>query len=203
MHPLLLPGTHVLRRPDGVFQLGLAPSEAVRLEHEDAGGRLAPVAGSPGLAESPALTARLVKQHAAAADDTQLRNALAPDRPENRWQRHTMASLFRDAPALMAARVGERGTKRIRVRGFGHPLDESLRADLLDLLRRASLTAQGPKPSGPPPGTSCPPSRSTCSSAWASPAGPWSIRSCGRRCPTSSSASARAPPWWAPSCCPG
>ncbi|QIK67397.1 TOMM precursor leader peptide-binding protein [Nocardioides sp. HDW12B] len=150
MHPLLLPGTHVLRRPDGVFQLGLAPTEAVRLEHEDAGGRLAPVDGSPGLAESPALTARLVAQHAAAADDAHLRRALAPDRPENRWQRHTMASLFRDAPALMAARVDERGTKRIRVRGFGHPLDETLRTDLLDLLRRASLTPHGPRPSGPP-----------------------------------------------------
>jgi bacteriocin biosynthesis cyclodehydratase domain-containing protein len=150
MHPLLLPGTHVLRRPDGVFQLGLAPSEAVRLEHEDAAGRLAPVAGSPGLVESPALAARLVAQHAAAADDAELRSALAPDLPENRWQRHTMASLFRDSPALMAARVDERGTKRIRVRGFGHPLDETLRSDLLELLRRACLTAHGPKPDGPP-----------------------------------------------------
>ncbi len=61
-----------------------------------------------------------------------------------------MAALFRDDPGLMSARHLERGTKRIRVRGFGHPLDDTLRADLLTLLDRSGLRAHGPKPPGPP-----------------------------------------------------
>ena len=151
MHPVLLPGTHLLRRPGGASQLGLAPGATVRLTGEDGEGEtLSPLAGSPGLIAHPGLTARLVGQRVAADDDEALRSALAADRPENRWQRHTMAALFRDGPALMSARHAERGTKRVRVRGFGHPLDEALRADLLALLGRAALRAQGPKPPGPP-----------------------------------------------------
>ena len=152
MHPVLLPGTHLLRRPGGATQLGLAPATAVRLRgDDDEGETLAPLAGSPGLAGSPDLTARLVERRVAAGDDEALRSTLAADLPENRWQRHTMAALFRDDPALMSARVAERGTKRIRVRGFGHPLDDTLRADLMALLDRSALTPHGPKPPGPPP----------------------------------------------------
>lgn len=151
MHPLLLPGTHVLRRPDGAVQLGLSPGSAVRLEPEHRAARLAPNAGSPALTDSPALTADLVERRAAASDDAALRSSLAPDLPANQWQRHTMAALFRDDPTTMSSRVAERGTKRIRVRGFGHPLDDALRTDLLALATRAGLTPHGPRPSGPAP----------------------------------------------------
>jgi bacteriocin biosynthesis cyclodehydratase domain-containing protein len=151
MHPLLTPGTHVLRRGDGGVQLGLAVRHPVRLAPDEADAdALSPHQGSPALASAD-LRERLVERGLAAHDDGALRAALPADTPENRWQRHTVAALFADDPRQLPARTAERTSKRFRVRGFGHPLDDALREDLLTLLRRAGLTPAGPKPPGPPP----------------------------------------------------
>jgi bacteriocin biosynthesis cyclodehydratase domain-containing protein len=150
MHPLLAPGTHLLRRGDGRIQLGLDPALATRLSPEEADAdSMSPRHGSPAL-RSRHLRARLVDQRLAAEDDTALRRALPADVEDNRWQRHTLAALFREDPALLEARLAERTSKRFRVRGFGHPLDDGLREDLFALLRRSGLTPSGPKPPGPP-----------------------------------------------------
>jgi hypothetical protein len=151
MHPLLTPGTHVLRRRDGGVQIGLGPHRSTTVSPGEAEpDALAPQQGCPALA-SPDLRRRLVEQGLAADDDTALRAALPADRAESRWQRHTVAALFADDPTQLSARTAERTTKRFRVRGFGHPLDESLREDLIAVLLRAGLTPGGPKPPGPPP----------------------------------------------------
>lgn len=151
MHPLLLPGTHVLRRADGGVQLGLDPATASRLTPDTVSADdLAPRRGSPALRSGP-VREELVADGSAAPDDTPLRSALPADREGNRWPRHTLSALFRDDPAQMTARVLERSSKRFRVRGFGHPLDDTLRDDLLAVLGRAGLTPDGPKPPGPPP----------------------------------------------------
>jgi hypothetical protein len=157
MHPLLTPGTHVLRRGDGRVQIGLDPRRATTFSPEEAEhDALAPHHGSPALA-SPELRRRLVDRGLAADDDSALRASLPADRAESRWQRHTVAALFVDDPVQLPARAAERTTKRFRVRGFGHPLDDALREDLLGLLTRAGLTPAGPKPPGPPPRNHVPP----------------------------------------------
>lgn len=154
MHPLLTPGTHLLRRADGRWQVGLDRAGATTLGEDDLAAP-PPGGSAPGplarVLATPALRQRLVQRGLAAEDDLPLRARLPADRAETRWQRHTLAALFADAPAQLAARTAERSSKRFFVRGFGHPLDEELRADLLALLRRAGLTPDGPKPPGPPP----------------------------------------------------
>ena len=87
-----------------------------------------------------------------------LRSALAADRPENRWQRHTMAALFRDAPSLMSA--APRRARHQAGAGAAASATRSTRpsrADLLALLRpQPGLPSPAPKPPGPPPRHSLP-----------------------------------------------
>ena len=70
MHPLLAPGTHVLRRGPQEVQVGLDPSTAVVL---------------PSAAALTEAYPGLVRSGLALADDRQLRSALPPHDPDDPW----------------------------------------------------------------------------------------------------------------------
>ena len=122
MHPLLLPGTHVLRRDAETVQPGL---EA----------RCVLPAGDVTL---PAL----VRAGAATSDDGPLRAALPAAGPENAWRRHTLAALARRTGEELAAALDNRRCAQVDVAAFGHPLGSVLADDVRQLLGRSGIGSQ-------------------------------------------------------------
>lgn len=143
MHPILLPGTHVLRRDADTLQVGLEPDERVLLPDTPRHRRL--------VLEPPAGTQVAPLEPVLLPDDAPLRSALPPldsTDPESTWVRHSLAS---------RARVGamRREPRRVStdvivlVQAYGGRLGECIAADLRGLLRRAGLPAPAQRRPGP------------------------------------------------------
>ncbi len=131
MHPVLTPGTHVLRRGPRESQVGLAAGSAV-------------LAGPPpdpaALGDDPPLLGRLCSAGLAAADDRALREAL-PGHKADPGLRHCDAALARRATDGLGEVLRRRGSTRVTVTRFGHPVGELLVAELTELCRRTGLFA--------------------------------------------------------------
>ena len=138
MHPLLAPGTHVLRRGPHEVQVGLDPDSSVVL---------------PSSAALPEAFPALVRAGLALADDRQLRSALPPHDPDDPWPRHAAAALARRHGAALPDACDSRDHHAVAVTHTGHRLAEPLAAELAELCRRSGLrlrtrTRPGPLPRG-------------------------------------------------------
>jgi hypothetical protein len=128
MHPLLLPGTHLLRRDADTVQPGLEarcvlPATGVDLP-------------------------TLVRAGAAAADDGALRAALPSAGQENAWHRHTVAALARRTGNDLAASLEARRQVQVDVVAYGHPMGALLAADVSRLLAQSGIVQPPTAPSG-------------------------------------------------------
>ncbi|MDX6325107.1 MAG: hypothetical protein QOK15_1461 [Nocardioidaceae bacterium] len=141
MHPVLVPGAHVLRRGSGDFQVGLGPGAAdlgtTRLDLTELG-------------RCPALVASLVRAGVATHDDRVLRQVL-PGPAEQPWRRHTLAAVARRSGDRLADVVRSREAHLVDVVAFGHPLSRHLAGDLADVCDRSGLRlARSPGRRTPP-----------------------------------------------------
>lgn len=129
MHPVLAPGTHVLRRGSHEYQVGLGP------------GAVAVPGGAPPdavrLGECTALP-QLVRAGLAAADDRALRSAL-PAVTEDAWHRHGVAALARRCGERFPEVARRREAHLVGVSVFGHRLSRHLAADLAEVCARSGL----------------------------------------------------------------
>lgn len=155
MHPMLLPGTHVLRRDSDTLQAGLDPQTRVCLPDTPSLRRLS-TSGSVEADETH--TVRLGPL--TLADDRALRAALPRDNgdPELRWARHSLAALAREARDELTERLAGRADLGIRVHAYGGALADDLADDLRRTARRTGLQAPdrfrpGPRTSGDPSST--------------------------------------------------
>jgi hypothetical protein len=125
MHPLLLPGTHLLRRDAETVQPGLEarcvlPADDIAMS-------------------------TLVRAGAATADDGALRRAMPGAGPENAWRRHTMAALARRTRHGLSAALDARQRMQVDVLAFGHPMSAVLAADVRRLLGHAGIPSSTPE----------------------------------------------------------
>lgn len=150
MHPILTPGTHLLRRDAHHLQLGLDPRTALAVPDDPAvraaltalhRGALSPQRDSP----SGAVVAPLVGSGHALADDAALRSALPPVQADTPWARHSLSALARREPHRLDAALASRGRHAVRVTPYGGPASDLLAADLADLCGRTALTLS-PRP---------------------------------------------------------
>src|SRR5215213_5269870 len=128
MHPLLAPGTHVLRRGPEDAQLGVETDEAVVVP--------GPPPTPAGLARRPEVLTALLGAGLACADDATLRAALPADTDGKPWLRHTLAALGRRVGDELAEALVGRGSHEVRITSFGHPAGRPLADDLTDLCSR-------------------------------------------------------------------
>jgi bacteriocin biosynthesis cyclodehydratase domain-containing protein len=138
MHPILLPGTHVLRRDADTLQVGLEPSERVLLPDVPRHRRL--------LLEPPRGGTRLLLDRLLIPDDAPLRGALPPADaadPAALWARHSLASRARLGRPLEPADL------IVLVQPYGGPLGDRLADELRTLLRRSALPAPTQRRPGP------------------------------------------------------
>ncbi len=138
MRPLLLPGSHLLRRDARTLQVGLDPDSRVLLPDAPAHRRL--------LSERPGTTTLAALSPLLLDDDAALRAALPPaatSDPESVWRRHSLASAAREGRPLVHHGV------LVLVQGYGGSFGEHLADDFRTLLRRSSLPAQTRRPPGP------------------------------------------------------
>ncbi len=142
MQPILLPGTHVLRRGPRQLQVGLNVAQRVLADTGQRPGQLA-------LGEDDGLARRLVGAGLAASDDRPLREALPPARDETDWHRHSVAAVARRCSGLAEA-LARRSDHVVDVAVFGHPIGRQLSRDLLALCDRAGLPTPQPARPGPP-----------------------------------------------------
>jgi bacteriocin biosynthesis cyclodehydratase domain-containing protein len=148
MHPLLLPGTHVVRRGSDELQAGLA-DRAVAL----AGG-LAPGHELEELYADPTSARALSRAGLLLDDDRPLRAALpahgTADESTGPWVRHSLAAAARRSPTTLDRALDGRHRHVVVAQPFGHPLSHALADDLITLCRRNGLRLPaGPRP-GPP-----------------------------------------------------
>lgn len=143
MHPLLLPGTHVVRRGPHEVQAGLARGAAVRLPGTTT--RLDRLHDDP-----PALRT-LSRAGLLVADDGPLRRALPAEGSTDRWVRHSLAAVVRRVPADCERALTTRCDHVVTVTPFGHPLSRQLADDLETLCRRTGLRLPGRGRPGPVP----------------------------------------------------
>lgn len=160
MRPLLAPGAHVLRRPDGRLQVGLDPDLRVVLPDTGAArselgalvGQDAPATEGAGPGESAGRVAgQLHRAGLVVGDDAALRAAMPGTGAGAAWERSTLAALARDAGEQLTSTVQRRQGHQITVHPFGHPLGHQLAADLVTLCTRSGLRLQTPRRPGPPP----------------------------------------------------
>jgi bacteriocin biosynthesis cyclodehydratase domain-containing protein len=144
MHPLLTPGTHVLRRGPHEVQVGLDPSTAVVL---------------PSAAALTEAYPGLVRAGLALADDRQLRSALPPHDPDDPWPRHAAAALARRHGEALPDARDSRDHHVVAVAHTGHRLAEPLAAELAELCRRSGLRLRTRTRPGPLPRGARPPAR--------------------------------------------
>lgn len=137
MHPLLLPGTHVVRRGPDELQAGLSagrvalPGRQARLEE---------------LHSDPRSIATLRRAGLVLDDDRLLRGALPPQSSPSPWPRHTLAATARRVPGSFQDTLAERSRRTIRAVPFGHPLSRLLADDLNALLVRGGLRLSPTRP---------------------------------------------------------
>jgi bacteriocin biosynthesis cyclodehydratase domain-containing protein len=148
VRPLLVPGTHLLRRGDGSVQLGLDPATATVLPDEPEvrrcldvlTGQAAAVDGERG---QDLLLTRL-REAEALVEESVLRPLIGADGSE-RLPRETGAALVRTAGASAGEAAAARARTRVHVERFGHPSGAPLVDDLVALLRRAGLRTRRPR----------------------------------------------------------
>jgi bacteriocin biosynthesis cyclodehydratase domain-containing protein len=128
MRPLLLPGTHLLRRDAQTVQPGLHA-------------RCVLPAGEVALSA-------LVGVDAALTDDRPLRAALPAAGPDNAWLRHTLSALARRTRQKLPAALDARKRGQVVVAAFGHPMGGLLAADVRQILSQSGIAAQAPGPVG-------------------------------------------------------
>ncbi len=139
MHPILLPGTHLLRRDSRTLQVGLDPAARVLLPDTPANRRV--VMDPPPSATRAALGRHLLP------DDTALRAAMPTDQgdPDDVWVRHSLAATARRGVPVTTEGV------RVRVQPYGGRLSQLIAAELRSVLHRAALPAPRRLAPGPPP----------------------------------------------------
>jgi bacteriocin biosynthesis cyclodehydratase domain-containing protein len=143
MRPILLPGTHVLRRDADTLQVGLDPAERILLRDTPRHRRLVV---QPPVGESLALL-----EGALLPDDRDLRASLPPaddDDPDSVWARHSLASRARQQASQRGARLVAEDTI-VLVRAYGAAPAEQLAGDVRRLVRRTGLPAPSQRRSGP------------------------------------------------------
>ncbi len=136
MHPLLAPGTHLLRRGPQEVQVGLDPDSAVVL---------------PSPAALDGAFPGLVRAGLALADDRPLRTALPPHDADDPWPRHAAAALARRHGGALPDACDSRDHHVVAVTHTGHPLAGRLGAELGELCRRSGLRLRGRLRPGPMP----------------------------------------------------
>jgi bacteriocin biosynthesis cyclodehydratase domain-containing protein len=149
MQPLLLPGTHVVRRGPDEIQVGLTRGAAVTL------GRTSPRLDHLQADEAAVRTLR--RSGLVMADDRPLRGALPPAGDGKAWVRHTLAAVARRTADRAADSLETRARYVVTVRTFGHPLGQELTDDLQALCRRSGLSLPGAARPGPTPRGAVPP----------------------------------------------
>lgn len=135
MHPMLLPGTHLLRRADDRYQAGLGDGALLPR----------PLSRPSDLVTDHAATADLVRRGLAIADDRATRESFPPDAGGDPWPRHTVAALARRVGTRVGEALAGRAEHPIVVQPFGHPLSHRLADDLLDLGERVGLGVTRPR----------------------------------------------------------
>lgn len=145
MHPLLLPGTHVVRRGPDQVQAGLDRRSCVTLDARDTD--LTAVHTDPAALRALRRTGLLLD------DDHALRAALPAEGAGDPWVRHTVAATARRTPAGSAAALAARQRHQVSVVAVGHPLSRRLVDDLESVCRRVGLrlpeaARPGPEPRG-------------------------------------------------------
>ena len=135
MRPMLLPGTHVLRRGPGRLQAGLSPARSVASADD-----------RPDQLDHQALRAGL-----ALADDRPLRDALPALQEAPPWQRHGLAALGRRHPDDLTEVLARRRQHVVVVEPCGHALDARIVEDVDVVLGRAGLRRPGRVKPGPGP----------------------------------------------------
>jgi bacteriocin biosynthesis cyclodehydratase domain-containing protein len=141
MHPILLPGTHVLRRGPGQLQVGLGRQDAVTLTCGPA--------ASGALPQDPATLRTLRRTRLLLDDDGPLRAALPAHGAADPWVRHTLAASVRRAADRSPEVLAVRTRHEVTITGFGHPVGLDLSDDLAALCRRTGLALHGPARPGP------------------------------------------------------
>jgi bacteriocin biosynthesis cyclodehydratase domain-containing protein len=149
MQPLLLPGTHVVRRGPDEIQAGLARDAAVTLGRAPA--RLDVLHADGGVMRTLRRGGLLID------DDRPLRTALPAEGAGSPWVRHTLAALARRAPHRLESSLRSRSKHLVTVSPFGHPISRELADDVEELCRRAGLRLPGPRRPGPTPRTAVQP----------------------------------------------
>jgi bacteriocin biosynthesis cyclodehydratase domain-containing protein len=131
MHPLLLPGTHVVRRGPDQVQAGLGRNTAVALD--------LPGTGLAGLHADPASLRTLRRTGLLLDDDRPLRAALPAEGVGNPWVRHALSATARRIHDGCDTALSARSRHVVRVGWFGHPISRGLAEDLETLCRRVGL----------------------------------------------------------------
>jgi len=143
MHPLLLPGTHVVRRGPHEVQAGLGRGTAVTLPGS--------TTRIDELQKDPPTLRTLARTGLVLPDDGPLRRALPAEGSADPWVRHTLAAVVRRTPTRSAQALATRSEHLVTVTPFGHPLSRRLADDLEALCRRTGLRLPAPSRPGPAP----------------------------------------------------
>lgn len=148
MRPLLRPGTHVLRRGDGLIQLGIDPATAVVLpDSPTVSACLDTVTGGVTPSDDPSLREllALLHEHGVLIDESVVMPLVATTPAGAALPRSAGAALARTTGGSAAAAAAERARTRIHLDGFGHPSGAELLTDLATLLERAGLRTRRPR----------------------------------------------------------
>ena len=141
MHPLLLPGTHVVRRGPDQLQAGLGRHGAVLLS--------GPSPHLDDLYQDPVSRRTLSRTGLLLEDDRPLRTALPRLGDGDPWVRHTLTATVRRLPDRCEEALSTRARHVVSVRTFGHPIGATLAEDLETLCRRTGLRLPAPARPGP------------------------------------------------------
>jgi bacteriocin biosynthesis cyclodehydratase domain-containing protein len=141
MHPLLLPGTHVVRRGPAELQAGLTRPAAVAF-----GATTLRLENLPG--DERAMRA-LRRAGLLLEDDHPLRAALPAEGSASPWVRHTVSAVARRTQGSAGPALAARTRHVVTVTAFGHPLSQCLADDLETLCRRTGLRLPQPARPGP------------------------------------------------------
>jgi bacteriocin biosynthesis cyclodehydratase domain-containing protein len=148
MHPMLAPGTHVLRRGRDEVQVGLDPDRSVVLRERSQDVKAL---------ERPDLVATLAHHGLVDTDDHALRGALPAEDAGAPWTRHTLAALARRVRAELPRALAARSSWVVVVAPFGHPTSRDLGEQLSALCHRAGLLLPQRRRPGPAPKAYRPP----------------------------------------------
>lgn len=139
MRPLLRPGTHVLRRTDGLLQVGLEPTTAVVLpDSPSVRDRLDGLDGSTATAEGDQIV-DLLESQSLLVDEGLLMPLVGPVSDQAPLGRGVGAALVREAGSRSVVAAEARRAHRVQAVGFGHPDGGYLVDELRALLGRSGM----------------------------------------------------------------